>query len=91
MMLFSYCQLDMNKNEIIQMLDRWNFWNKPIDTGVPRNYYLKKIFQYISSPEIIALVGIRRAGKSTILQQILSQLLSLGVHSKNTLFIKLLC
>ena len=38
--------------------------------GILRTAYLKKIESWLSRPEIIIIKGIRRSGKSTILQQI---------------------
>lgn len=66
----------MDKEEIIDTLLLWNFWNKSIDTGIPRLEYLSKIKRYLSTDEVIVLTGIRRSGKSTILLQVLSELLN---------------
>jgi len=43
------------------------------EKGMLRKEYLKKIESWLSRPEIIILKGIRRCGKSTILQQIASR------------------
>lgn len=77
----------MEKENIIQILDRWNFWNRQISTGIKREFYLKKIIRYLSSPEILALIGVRRSGKSTILLQVIKFLIKQGVKPINTLFI----
>ena len=68
--------ITMDKEEIIDTLLLWNFWNKSIDTGIPRLEYLSKIKRYLSTDEVIVLTGIRRSGKSTILLQVLSELLN---------------
>ena len=77
----------MNKEEIIDTLLLWNFWNKSIDTGIPRLEYLSKIKRYLSTDEVIVLTGIRRSGKSTILLQVLSELIKPKVPPLNTLYI----
>ncbi len=55
----------------IEILREWNFWNQRIDVGILRKFYLKKILRWIDLPEIIALYGVRRGGKSTILLQLI--------------------
>ncbi len=77
----------MNHNEIINTLILWNFWEKEINTGIIRSKYLEKIQRFLETDEIIALTGIRRSGKSTILLQVLSDLIKGGVPKKNTLYI----
>jgi len=75
------------KTEIIETLDRWNFWNRSIDTGVKRKFYLNKILPLLKMPEIIAITGVRRSGKSTIILQIIKDLIKRKVNSVNTLYI----
>lgn len=77
----------MDKNEILTALDAWNFWNRRPDTGLPRTLYLKKLQKFLLLPEIIALTGIRRSGKSTILLQVIKKLLTSGVPKENILLI----
>jgi len=77
----------MDREQIIQTLDRWNFWHRKIDTGVKREFYLKKLLRYVSSAEIIALTGVRRSGKSTILLQLIEQLIQNGIPKENILYI----
>ncbi len=59
----------------IDILKNWNFWEKrEIDTGIRRSKYLTKISQVLAMPEIVALSGVRRCGKSTILLQTIEDL-----------------
>ena len=67
---------------------KYNFWDENlIDLGYPRTFYTDKIGQYIDNQLIKVLVGQRRAGKSYILRQIASQLISSGTPPHNILYI----
>lgn len=74
--------------EIINSIRKYNFWDSnPIDLGFPRTSYTDKIGQYVDNKLVKVLVGQRRAGKSYILRQIASRLISEGVKSENILYI----
>jgi predicted AAA+ superfamily ATPase len=74
--------------EIINSIRKYNFWDtNPIDLGYSRTFYTDKIGQYIGNKLVKVLVGQRRAGKSYILRQIASKLISEGVKSENILYI----
>jgi predicted AAA+ superfamily ATPase len=74
--------------ETINSIRKYNFWNNnPIDLGYPRTFYTDKIGQYVGNKLVKVLVGQRRAGKSYILRQIASKLLSAGVKNENILYI----
>ncbi|OPZ99313.1 MAG: hypothetical protein BWY72_00411 [Bacteroidetes bacterium ADurb.Bin416] len=74
--------------EIIDSIRKYNFWDSNlIDLGYPRTFYTEKVGQYIGNKLVKVLVGQRRAGKSYILRQIASKLISEGVLSENTLYI----
>ncbi len=74
--------------EIIDSIRKYNFWDSNlIDLGFPRTSYTDKIGQYVGNKLVKVLVGQRRAGKSYILRQIASKLISEGVKSENILYI----
>lgn len=77
----------MDISIIIQVLDKWNFWHQKIDVGLARPFYLEKLNQYLKMPEIVALTGVRRSGKSTIVLQVIGELIQSGVKPENTLYI----
>lgn len=66
---------------MIEALQDWNPWWKKNENTVPNNLLgikrdiLDKIKPFLSLNRVITLIGIRRAGKSTILYQIISHLL----------------
>jgi len=73
----------------IANIERFNFWRGPLKTGFPRSVYLNRLKKYQSSNLIKVLTGQRRVGKSYILRQIISHLISVGVPAKSTLYINM--
>ncbi|MFQ6119601.1 MAG: ATP-binding protein [Methanosarcinales archaeon] len=59
----------MQKDEILKILVDWNFWEQDLETGIPRNLYLKEMDNLMSTDQVITLIGPRRSGKSTLLLQ----------------------
>src|SRR3989344_5685003 len=71
-----------------EILNDWNFWEKEINTGVKRQDYLDRLSQLISTGQVVAISGVRRCGKSTILRQFIVQLhKTKKVPFRNTLHI----
>ena len=54
-----------------------------------RDIYIKKVFENIKNKEIIILTGLRRIGKTTIMNQIVKLLLQKKIDSSNILFLNL--
>lgn len=73
----------------INILKKWNPWEKRIDAGIRREGYIKKIFPYIERREIIVLKGIRRSGKSTIVKQLIAEMTKKGISKKQILYLNL--
>ena len=74
--------------EIINSIRKYNYWDGNfIDSGYKRKLYTDKIGQYIGNKLVKVLVGQRRAGKSYILRQIASELISQGIKSENVLYV----
>jgi len=76
----------MDKNEIIKILGDWNFWDKDLNTGINRPYYLDKIKNYESS-HIIVITGARRSGKSFIMRQTAKALIKEGIRRNTILMV----
>lgn len=70
-------------------LEKYNLWKgNTYQLGLERTSYLEKIHAFLGSRLVKVLVGQRRSGKSYILRQIASQLVSeLGVNPDNILYI----
>ena len=74
---------------MIEILKKWNFWEKEQNTGKRRSMYIEKIFPYLERREVLVLKGIRRSGKSTIMKQLILELIKKGINKKETLYINL--
>jgi len=77
----------MEKEQIIESLLLWNFWEKDLNIGIPREEYLVCLNRYLATDEIVALTGVRRSGKSTLLLQLIAQLIKNNVPRANTLYV----
>ena len=77
----------MNKNEILEVLEDWNFWRKDQDTGFPRLQYLKQLQSLKDSNQIIVITGARRCGKSYLMRGFAKKLISEGISKDNILFV----
>jgi len=58
-----------------------------MDTGVERSLYFEKLNKLLGMSEIVALTGVRRSGKSTIILQIIENLIKKGTKPTNTLYV----
>lgn len=64
----------MEKDQIIKVLEEWNFWNRDIEKYVGKERkHTKKIDKFMKEREIITISGPRRAGKSTIIYQLIER------------------
>lgn len=77
----------MNNEQIIEILDYWNFWQQQPDTGVPRSFYAEELYRQRQIKEVSVVSGIRRSGKSTILLQVLEKIIAAGAPKENTLYV----
>ncbi len=76
------------QEELISILSDYNFWNKDIDTGIPRDNYVNKILKFLTDINIVTEAGIRRSGKSYIAKQVVKEWIK--SHNKfDTLIINL--
>lgn len=77
----------MNKTEILEILNDWNFWKKEQFVGIKRTDALDKVKKLMQLDEIIVITGARRTGKSTVLMQLCKELIDGGVSPKDILII----
>lgn len=75
-------------NEKIVALENYSFWDgRTPELGFIREGYLEKIEKFASQRLVKVLTGQRRAGKSYILRQIASRIISSGVSCDNVFFL----
>ena len=79
----------MDEATIIEVLKSWNPWEKEIDAGIKRQRYIKKLYSYLERKEVIALKGVRRAGKSTIIKQLILEMINNKIDKKQIRYLNL--
>src|SRR5665647_2140201 len=73
---------------IYYTLNPW--WEgKKIDTGIDRDIYLNHIPTYLQRKLIEIFIGSRRTGKTTLLKQIINNLLTTGIIEKDIFYLAL--
>jgi len=77
----------MEKAEIMNILNDWNFWRRDIDAGIKRANLVKQIRDISKIKEIAVITGIRRSGKSTVLLQFCKELIESGIKKEDLLII----
>ncbi len=77
----------MDRSLALEILNDWNFWKKNIDTGRRRQSYINHCMNFLKTNVIVAIIGVRRSGKSYLMKQIAWDLISKGVERKNILLI----
>lgn len=78
----------MSSIQIIDVLKNWNIWGG-VDLArntVPR-LSLPEISHFIPDRQILAMIGIRRAGKSTLMFQLMEELVNRGTDEKDLLYV----
>ena len=79
----------LDKSEIIEILNEWNYWNKKLSQTQVRPFYDNKISTLLKYDEVLVIKGIRRSGKSTLMLNGIKNLLASNVDIKNILFVNL--
>ena len=79
----------MEASQIIAVLKTWNPWEKPIEAGIPRPLYINRIYPFMDMQEVLILQGIRRAGKSTLIKQLIQELIQHLVNPRQILYLNL--
>lgn len=77
----------INKNDLIQTLKDWNFWEKDFNTGIPRKSYVDQLKSLIKVGQVVVVTGARRSGKSFILKQFAKSLIDQGIERNRILII----
>lgn len=84
----------MERDFLVKYLGERDYWWETgkiynEDSGFPRPEYAEKLLKALQFNRIIAVSGIRRAGKTTILFQLIRRLLNDGIEPKRIAYIKI--
>lgn len=79
--------MGMRREELLGILHDWNFWRKELDCGKERKDYLEKCLRFLKTNVVVAIIGVRRSGKSYIMRGMVNNLIKEGIERKNTLMI----
>jgi len=79
----------MEKSEIIEILNEWNYWNRDVPATVKRDIYDHKIAQFMTKDEVVVIKGVRRCGKSTLMLNQIRRLHIEGIPKNEILFVNL--
>ena len=81
----------LSRTEVLAVLDDWNDWSQPLPTQlVGRSRRLTEtILQVATGREVVAITGVRRSGKSTILYQLMNARLRAGIERRRLLLVNL--
>ncbi len=79
----------LSTTELLETLADWNYWNRPLPGTFSREKYEKEVLTKSETGEIVVLQGVRRSGKSTILQNTIRRLVENGVAARDILFVNL--
>ncbi len=77
----------MEKSDILEILYDWNFWKKELCTGKKRENYTNRCIKFLKTNIVVAIIGVRRSGKSYIMRQVIRALIENNIKSKNLLMI----
>ncbi len=77
----------MDKTELLEVLNDWNFWRKELETGRPRLKHLEKSLKLLKTNVVLAIIGVRRSGKSFLMRQTIKRLIEKGEKRKNILMV----
>ena len=75
---------------ILDILTQMNPWWRGgvVEAGIPREKYLSRITDYLKTGEIVAVNGVRRSGKTTLLYLIIRRLITdEGIAPRRILFV----
>jgi len=80
---------NLSRADLVRTLSRWNRWGEArLDAGYPRDL-TATLRRHLDTPEVIALTGPRRAGKTTVLFQLMDALEAAGAPREALLHVNL--
>lgn len=77
----------MERDLILEILNDWNFWRKELDAGKKRQEYVNSCLDFLKPNVIVAIIGVRRSGKSYLMRQVAKELAKKGIKKEELLII----
>jgi len=79
----------MEYEEILYLFNPW--WEKEYRSpGIKREGYISSLYKLVDSKEVVIVTGLRRVGKTTIMQQLIARILEKKIAKpENILFVSL--
>ena len=77
----------MNNENVIEVLEGWNSWKRDQETGIYRNAYLERMESLSRTEQIVAITGVRRSGKSTLMRQFIRRRVEKGENRTDFLYV----
>jgi len=77
----------VSDDDIISVLEQTNFWGGRVYTGIKRDRELTELENISKGGDIIAVIGVRRCGKTTLLKQFLEKQIQTGHVPEQTLYV----
>ncbi len=77
----------MDNEKIIEILSNWNFWKRDYDVGLYRESYLDKLERFVETEQVVAITGVRRSGKSTLMKQFIKRQIKSSKNRKSFLYV----
>jgi len=77
----------MGRDLILEILNDWNFWRKELDAGKKRQEYVNSCLDFLKPNVIVAIIGVRRSGKSYLMRQVAKELAKKGIKKEELLII----
>lgn len=73
--------------DIYEILYKWNLWGEWQPFYGKEREICRQIMSFVEEPEVITIIGPRRAGKSTVMYQIMQSLIQSGISETSILHI----
>lgn len=77
----------MKNEEIIEVLNAWNFWKRDHEVGIPREKYLALLERFTGTQQVVGITGVRRSGKSTLMKQFIKRQIGSGKSRSSFLYV----
>lgn len=77
----------MDKETIIEVLNGWNFWKADREAGISREGYLDRFSRLARTEQVVAITGVRRSGKSTLIKQFIKKQIAMGEDRMSFLYV----